>query len=133
MPTKNHPLVVKPYQNRKIMDTFSETAIIIYKSGLDCNKSTVNDIKDNLGIGLNYGYVRQVVTLVRQLQNGCFDSLPDGVQKAVIWIEDNHADEAQNKDIADKLGVSNYHIRLAKLFIAMENMGLFDEPGVYDF
>jgi len=119
--------------NGENMDTFAETAILIYKSGIDCNKLTVNDIKTQLGIKLDHAYMRQVITFVRQLQNGCFDSLPNSVKEIIIWIEDNHADNMQNKDISTKLGASNYHIRLAKLFIKMENMGLFDKENAYKF
>ncbi len=112
---------------------FTQLSKDIYLSEANCNNLSIEQILEKLNITIDYSYARKIIAFVRQLQDNCFYSLPDGVQKAVIWIEDNHADEAQNKDIADKLGVSNYHIRLAKLFIAMENMGLFDEPGVYDF
>lgn len=112
---------------------FAQLSKDIYMSEENCNDLSITEILEKLNISVDYSYARKIIAFVRQLQNGCFDSLPDGVQRAIIWIEDNHADDMQNKDISDKLGVSNYHIRLAKLFITMENMGLFDKPGVYDF
>jgi|GEM_PF-6332095 hypothetical protein len=113
--------------------SFSQFTYELFQSNVDCTILTVSETIERMEWKIEYSYARKIIAFVRQLQNGCFDSLPDGVQRAIIWIEDNHADDMQNKDISDKLGVSNYHIRLAKLFITMENMGLFDKPGVYDF
>lgn len=107
---------------------FSQFTHELFQSNIDCTILTINEIIEKMEWKIEYSYARKIIAFVRQLQNGCFDSLPDGVQKAIIWIEDNHADDMQNKDISDKLGASNYHIRLAKLFITMENMGLFDKP-----
>jgi len=112
---------------------FSQFTCELFQSDVDCKILTVNETIERMKWKIEYSYARKIIAFVRQLQDNCFDSLPDGVQKAIIWIEDNHADDMQNKNISDKLSVSNYHIRLAKLFITMENMGLFDKPGVYDF
>jgi len=113
--------------------SFSQFTYELFQSNVDCTILTVSETIERMEWKIEYSYARKIIAFVRQLQNGCFDSLPNGVQKAIIWIEDNHADDMQNKDISDKLGVSNYHIRLAKLFITMENMGLFDKPRVCDF
>lgn len=107
---------------------FSQFACELFQSDVDCTTLTISETIERMKWKIEYSYARKIIAFVRQLRDNCFDSLPDGVQKAIIWIEDNHADDMQNKDISDKLGVSNYHIRLAKLFITMENMGLFDKP-----
>lgn len=112
---------------------FSKYTYDLFQSNINCSSLTVKEIIEQMNWNIDYAYARKIIAFVRQLQDGCFDSLPNSVREIIIWIEDNHADDMQNKDIAETLGVSNYHIRLAKLFITMENMGLFDKENAYKF
>lgn len=93
---------------------------------------TVQDISDYLLWDIEYSYAQKVVSFVRQLKDECYFSLPRGAQKAISWLDEYDMPNISVKEISEKIGVSNYHIRLAKTFLEMENRGYFDNKDAYD-
>lgn len=115
-------------------DEFTTRSISVYiDPNIDIHKMTTQEIIDYFDWDVKYSYAQKIVTFVRQLNDKCFFSLPYGVQKSAKWIEDNHAYDMSVSEIMNRIGVSNYHVRLAKTFLEMENRGYFDNENAYDF
>lgn len=113
--------------------SFSELAVLVHgDKAINLNNLTVQELMNHYEWDVQYSYAQKIVAFVRQLKDNCFFSLPDGVQKTIVWIEDNYAYDMLNKDIANEIGVSNYHVRLAKTFLEMENLGYFDNADAYN-
>lgn len=117
-----------------MIDEFASRSISLYVDpNIDINEMTTQEIMNYFGWDVSYSYAQRIVSFVRQLKNECFFSLPDGTQKATEWIEETDSYDMPTAQIMSKLGVSNYHVRLAKTFLEMENRGYFDNEDAYDF
>ena len=111
---------------------FKLSASLYSDPSIDINDMTVQDIMNYLSWDIEYSYAQKVVAFVRQLKDGCYFSLPEGTQKSISWMDEHNLSGKPTKDISSTLGVSNYHVRLAKTFLEMEDRGYFDNENAYD-